>query len=261
MATAELVAVSFCDPDGSSYGHARVQSRGGNAEALALLADETGEVVATEPGADPPTDGAAASADGIVIGPERVDLRGDGGGFELALTREAKPVELGLDAGAALWASLLDLDATIRIGGSERRARCRGVRWRLAGAADQTAWVRTLWAALDDGRTVLAAALRPDGVPGHGAEPTAAALLEDGGDASPVTEPFLSTEYDRAGVHSRATLELWSGDPEQPPRRGGGERLRGGTVATARVRLDAACFGWRFEGAAGPGAYEIASRL
>ena len=69
-------------------------------------------------------------------------------------------------------------------------------------------------------------------------------------------EPLLSTEYDEAGAHLRATLELWT-EEDDYPERGGGRRVSGGTIATPYGQLAAARFAWSFRGTPAVGGYEI----
>ena len=67
---------------------------------------------------------------------------------------------------------------------------------------------------------------------------------------------LLSTEYDEAGVHTRATLELWSED-DPLAERGAGTRIAGGATSTPYGRLEAARFAWAIRGTAAVGGYEI----
>ena len=130
-----------------------------------------------------------------------------------------------------------------------------GVAWELP--ADGFAAIRTLWAAGESGDLTLLVAVRPVGASSHEEEVIGAARLLSGAEPYGYVEPLLSTEYDGAGAHTRATLELWAGEDEPQPQRGAGRRVVGAASDSPLGRLEAARFGWRLEGHAAIGAYEI----
>ena len=100
--------------------------------------------------------------------------------------------------------------------------------------------------------------MRAEGAGDPREELVGAARLIPGAEPYGYVEPLLSTEYDGAGSHTRATLELWAGAEEPHPERGAGQRRRGRrdrrAARAARggpLRLDAST------GAPAIGAYEI----
>lgn len=130
-----------------------------------------------------------------------------------------------------------------------------GVAWELP--TEGFAAIRTIWAATEKGDLVLLVAVRPAGATSHEEEVIGAARLIPGAEPYGYVEPLLSTEYDGAGVHTRATLELWAGAEEHLPERGGGLRVRGAALDSPVGRLEAARFSWKLDGHAAIGAYEI----
>jgi hypothetical protein len=115
---------------------------------------------------------------------------------------------------------------------------------------------RTVWAITAKSRLIVLVALRPEDSREHGEEVVGAARIMPGEDPLAYVEPLLSTEYDEAGVHTRATLELWSED-DPLAERGAGTRITGGAVSTPYGRLEAARFAWAIRGTAAVGGYEI----
>lgn len=130
-----------------------------------------------------------------------------------------------------------------------------GVAWELPAGGFSA--LRTIWAATDKGGLTLLVAMRPEGGSSHEEELIGAARLIPGAEPYAYVEPLLSTEYDRAGEHVRATLELWAGAEEHVPERGGGQRVGGGAIESAAGRLEAARFAWKLDGSAAVGGYEI----
>jgi hypothetical protein len=118
-------------------------------------------------------------------------------------------------------------------GGEPRRIECLG---RLAGTSGETAWdrielLRALTAVMEDGSLLVVASARPLGAAGHGEEATSAVLLDAEESLTRFEEPLLSTEYDAAGTHRRAGVELWAPD-DATALRGAGTRI-GDTTAGA----------------------------
>lgn len=132
-----------------------------------------------------------------------------------------------------------------------------GVLWELPGEGFSA--LRTLW--LDAGKRgiLVMVAARPEAADAHGEELVGAVRMIPGTDPYGYAEPLLSTEYDGAGRHVRATLELWTDEEAHLPERGAGLRRGGGGLELATGRLEAARFDWRIEGSPGYGAYEILS--
>lgn len=141
------------------------------------------------------------------------------------------------------------------IGADGSTASGPGVAWELPG--DGFSALRTIWAATEKGDLTLLVALRPAGGASHEEELIGAARLIPGAEPYAYVEPLISTEYDRAGSHVRATLELWAGAEEHLPERGGGLRVGGGVIDGPAGRLEAARFAWRLDGSQAVGGYEI----
>jgi hypothetical protein len=123
-------------------------------------------------------------------------------------------------------------------------------RW-SADPSDGTGIFRHLAIERSDGALILVVA-RGEGAE-HGAEKTAAWLLDREGGFTAFSEALLSTQYDKAGRHTRAGLELWPDEEEVPPMRAAGTRL-GGTDADG---LSAAFLRCSSEGSEGLGSYLI----
>ena len=134
----------------------------------------------------------------------------------MRVVADAATVRLEIDGGgvAVVW----DLDALEGVGRLEGRPfdlepRLDPGRWELA---------RILSAALEDGRLLAVAAMRPVGASGHGAERVAGALVRDRR-AAVLDEVLLSVEYDAAGAARRVGLELYEA-PDSLPLRVAGDR-------------------------------------
>lgn len=118
---------------------------------------------------------------------------------------------------------------------------------------------RSIGIAFDDGAVLSVTATRPPGAEGHGDEVVSAVLLDPERGPMPVAEVLLSTEYDEAGAHQRATLELHLAD-EGPPLRGSGSREGGSTLELDGTSFEVGLFAWTLEGTPGRGHYAIAWR-
>lgn len=115
---------------------------------------------------------------------------------------------------------------------------------------------RTVWAITAKSRLLVFFSLRPEDSRDHGEELRGAATIEPREEPSAYAEPLLSTAYDEAGVHERATLELWR-EGESAAERGAGRRIGGAGAVTPYGRLEAARFAWGLGGTAAVGGYDI----
>jgi len=129
---------------------------------------------------------------------------------------------------------------------------------RDAPAWDQLDALRSLSVLVDERHALLALARRPRGARGHGEELVTARLLSDG-ELLAVEEARISTVYDGEGRQRSAGLELWL-PGEDFPRRGSGSALAGTSLELEGLQVHAAVFGWRLEGRAGIGSYELMVR-
>ncbi|MDP9189271.1 MAG: hypothetical protein M3O25_08480 [Actinomycetota bacterium] len=107
--------------------------------------------------------------------------------------------------------------AAIRLSGpgSGRDLDCAGhlTRW----SADPTRGVgllRHLTIPTSAEGLIVLLASRDEGGTDHASEHTAAWLLDSSGEATPFKEALLSTQYDEAGLTTRAGLELWPTDSD-----------------------------------------------
>ena len=127
--------------------------------------------------------------------------------------------------------------ATSSCAASPARCAPAGARARSAASASAgTAGASRTGAGIEAARTIAAWPEAGSGVAlsaraarrarAHADEPVWAALLDDGGHASRVDDPRLSTTYDADGRQRRAGLELWVDDDELPAARLGRGALR-----------------------------------
>lgn len=132
-----------------------------------------------------------------------------------------------------------------------------GVAWELP-MEGFSAW-RTIWAATEKRGLTLLVAGRPEESTTHDEELIGAARMIPNAEPYGYAEPFVSTEYDAAGQHVRATLELWPEMDEHAPERGGGRRVEGISLngTDGGHRLEAARFAWTMDGSIAVGGYEI----
>lgn len=192
---------------------------------------------------------------------------GEPHGFELRFEATGPPAELDADEPAARAGGMAGYEQLCRVHGSVRTGdrthalHCLGQRSHSWGEPDwdRMETARTVAAWLEDGSGLALTGVRPAGADGHEREATWAALLGPAG-ALPVGDPRLSTTYDEDGRQRRAGLELWVGEDDAYPRRAAGELLCGSTLELGALRLDCAFFGWRVEGRAGVGRYDILRR-
>ena len=211
--------------------------------ALLAAGDGASALRATSAGASVANSQEPVAEGRAVLGSQREQL-------EISWTPAGPGLEL--DLGGALVAAQ-PIAASGHHGGEAMAG--PGVAWELpAGGYDA---IRTLWAVGAEGELTLLVALRPEEAVGHGDELVGAARLVPGAEPHGYVDPLLSTEYDEAGVHVRATLELWAGEQEPAPQRGGGLRASGGSLSSPAGQLAAARFAWRLGGAAAAGGYEI----
>lgn len=219
---------------------------GGERGYLALSSDEEGTRAIRVDGDDP-----LVFRAGGELGEGRITLDGEGGPLELSWSPAGPMLQFEMATGPARVHGV----ATSVAGGGALSG--PGVLWDLPEAGSSL--LRTLWAATSKGALTVLVALRPDGGDGgeHGDEVVGAARMLPGAEPYGYVEPLLSTEYDGAGAHTRATLELWTDGDEHPPERGGGVRICGGADDGPGGELRAARFGWSLGGEQAIGGYEI----
>ncbi len=209
---------------------------------------------------------------GLMLGDDgvheaQIELSGDKDAVELRLSSSAGEAEarlsprtgrLALQAaegsapGGRLDAAVCA--AEVKPAGKGRALRCFGhlSSWAEDPSAGAGAF-RHLAIERSDGSLLLVIARGEGGSP-HGAEQTAAWLLDGEGMVSDFGEVLLSTQYDKDGQPTRAGLELWPGGDEMPPMRAAGTRL-GGTNGNGG--LSAALLRCSTEGSDGLGGYLV----
>jgi len=185
--------------------------------------------------------------------PGRAKLAGESGEIELAWTPAGPLLEFSIGI-----PSVRAYAVAATASGSGGSLAGPGVCWQLP--ANGFSAMRTVWAATQKRGLVLLVAGRPEEASAHGEELVGAARLISDADPYGYGEPLLSTEYDGAGLHTRATLELWPEFAEHVAERGGGVRVAGASLASDGHRLEAARFAWTLEGSPAVGGYEIVSR-
>lgn len=235
--------ISFASTQGDDYGAIAIDAAG---EACALITI-AGSPLALDDCTATPGEGtlrvsgsAGTLFAGLVAGTSPIGFEADGG---LSVQVQAVSVSGELDRGSDSEAAPGDgLEAV-------------GVSWKL-DSAEGVGALRTIWAAAGE-RLLIGFAARPEGAGDHAAERTGFASIRSDGSVEAYEEPLLSTEYDAAGAHTRATLELWPAGGELPADRGAGTRRSGGTARFGEGALAAACFDWHLGGVAAPGGYEI----
>lgn len=208
----------------------------------------------------------AASADaeaqlGAGGGSATAGLELDGVSVQLELSRIGGPVSLrGERAGSEELAACRML-GELRHDGKTQPIACVGIRSEAATGADPEAisLTRSIAVAFSDGSMLALRAARPAGATDHGDEEVVAALADSDGLVTQVREPLLSTQYDDAGRHVRATLELWpeQDDEPRPPLRAAGSIVCGTSIAVGDRSLDIAFFRWSMAGKPGLGRYEV----
>lgn len=230
--------ISFAAADGGGYGAVAIDGSGAAAAWLTQGADTAATALSDAP--IERGEGSLRIGEGLVVG--------------LAAQTSPLGFETGRDRGLTLQA----IGASVESGGAGFEG--LGISWSLAGERDQLAF-RSAWAAIAGGDLLVVFGLRGPEAEGHGGETVGAVRIGRGGAVRPYTEPLLSTEYDRSGAQTRATLELWGGgeDEESLAERGGGVRVAGGSAELGDGILRAARFAWRVEGEPGVGGYDLFS--
>ena len=262
----DSVTVSFADRGAGFFGLARLGVSGGQGSALGVLFAGRQPISVVADGGIELADGAdwgELALPGLSVRTLEPHARwqvvlGTEPGFELEFEAASPPAEYEEDAGGMAGHERL---CRVRGTAAGRPIDCLGQRGRSWGTADwsRIALTRSLGAWLEDGPSVVYAAVRPAGAESHADEARWGALL-DAGAAIAVRDPRVSTTYDADGHQRRAGLELWVGDEDDYPRRGAGQVLCGSSVELGQLVLDCAFFGWTLDGREGVGRYDVLRR-
>ena len=240
-----MMGFDFADPESGLSGTVRPSG-------AAVLFDHA-DVLATGTGASAQIGDAGGAATAAV------EL--DGVSVELELSRLGGPLSLhGERAGSEELAACRML-GELRQDGKARRIACIGIRFDATTDADprEVALTRSIAVAFGDGGLLAARTARPAGATDHGEEEVLAAFADADGGVTQIREALLSTQYDDAGRHVRATLELWPElqDDPRPPMRAAGSIVCGTSLSFGGRRLDIAFFRWSMGGTPGLGRYEV----
>lgn len=240
-----MMGFDFADPDRGISGSVRPAG-------AAVVFDHEEVLAATSEAAADYTNGGAGATAGLRIGGVRVRLE---------LSRIGGPVSLRGERSGSEELAVCRMLGEVEAQGKQHRIACLGVRSDAASEADpgEVALTRSIAVAFGDGSMLALRAARPAGAGDHGEEEVVAALADPDGEVTQVREPLLSTQYDEAGRHVRATLELWpeQGEDPRPARRAAGSIVCGTTLPLGERRLDIAFFRWSMEGQPGLGRYEV----
>jgi hypothetical protein len=207
-------------------------------------------VLAAAAGAALRAQGGEEGASGFELAAEGVSLRA-----ELEPLGPAAVLEGGLVGSRHL--SVCRALGELRGGPGETPVAALGVSVDHDGAARQDVLRRSINVVFGDGGLLALAAARPPDAGDHGDEEVVSVLAEPGGGQNRFHRTLLSTEYDAAGAHRRATIELELRGGGEPPMRGAGTLICGAAVALGQTEVRTAFFHWALEGRPGFGSYEI----
>jgi hypothetical protein len=288
----EAVSFAWGDAESGVFGSLRIglgaDAAGTSATAIGLLFRGGDLVTAVAEAAEPPPSPEwrrieIAGARAEIVEPlarwsARLDAGADGR-FELEFSALGEGAELRTATAAAARASgvegyahLCAVRGTATVGDETLDIDCLGERTRQWDTPDweKVALARSVSAWFSPDHAVLLSAISPAAAEGHDVEAITAFMFspddteERATNGRPaihsVSEPRLSTVYDREGRQRRAGLELWRGEDDEFPRRAAGEAACGTSLELGRLRLDASFFRWRMEGRTGVGRYDILRR-
>jgi hypothetical protein len=239
-----MTAVEFADPERGIFGTLR------SSGAAVLFDHEVVLGAAAEADADLDAEGGRTTAN--------VELNGNS--LRLELAPIGVPLDLRGERLGAVTLRVCQAIGELRRDGQAQPLSGLAVQREVRAAEDAAAnsLTRSIAIAFADGGLLAAHAARPAGAE-HGDEEVVAAIAEPSGEITEVREPLLSTQYDAAGHHVRASLELWpEADAEpRPPLRASGSIVCGTSLEVGGRRLEVAFFRWAMDGRPGLGGYEV----
>lgn len=233
---------------------------------IEILDPESGLFVSLTAGSS----GAIMLGDDVIaaapIPPEGLDGLGDGpfsleterGSLEVEIESEGEPIVFDNDLIGKREASLARIQGKLIDGEKEFQLDCSGVLHAGEPAEGAGSLRRDATIILADGGLINLAAVQTPGAENHAGEESAAAISHPGGYVE-FGEVLLSTEYDGAGRHRRATLELWPATDEIAGLHGAGRVVAGCTAKVDGATINTALFRWSLDGHLGLGRYEIRS--
>jgi hypothetical protein len=186
------------------------------------------------------------------------ELRLRAEGLELIATPEGPAIELVDEDGAPAGSERL-CAVTLALGpDSELRLPGRHGEHPLGVMPDKLDSAREVSAWFDGTEGVAVLALRARKQRGQEQDAVRAVVIEAENPPS-ITDPRLSTTYSASGRPTRMTLELWSEEPEQYPRRFAGESAgRAGEVSGGGWTVSAELMRCHSRGRDGTGVYVLA---
>jgi hypothetical protein len=194
-------------------------------------------------------EGVMRASSGGPIETGRAVLDSEDGPLEICWSPAGPQLEFAIDEAVI---SLHGIAATGSQGGATLAG--PGIAWDLPESGYSA--LRTVWAITAKSSLLVLVSLRPEDSRDHGEELVGAARIVPEGETYGYVEPLLSTEYDENGLHTRATLELWT-DDDGSTERGAGRSIASGAISTPMGRLEAARFAWSLGGSPAVGGYEI----
>ena len=232
-------SIEILDPDSGLF----VSLTAGGSGAV-MLGDE---VIAAAP---IPPEGLERLADGPL------SLETEHGSLEVEIESEGEPIVFEGELIGRREARLARIRGRLTDRDRQIDLDCWGVLHVQEGDGARAAIRRDATVILADGGLISLAGVRATGSDGHGEEEIAAAISHPGGYVE-FNDVLLSTEYDGAGRHRRATLELWPASDEIAGLHGAGNVVAGCTAKVDGATINTALFRWSLDGHLGMGRYEI----
>ena len=232
-------SIEILDPESGLF----VSLTAGGSGAI-MLGDE---VIAAAP---IPDDGLDRLADGPL------SLETERGALEVEIESEGEPIVFNGDLVGKREARLARMRGRLTDRDRNIDLDCSGVLHFAQSERPPGPLLRDATVILADGGLISLACVRPPGSGRHAEEETAAAISHPGGYIE-FGQVLLSTEYDGAGRHRRATLELWPETDEIATLQGAGTVVAGCTASVDGARINTALFRWSLDGHLGLGRYEI----
>jgi hypothetical protein len=250
-AGADAVALDLWAPDRELFAAVRVDRRGAEPVAAALVATG-GDVMAA----------GAATAE---IGDSRMRVEAGETLIECELRPLSEPVDMSAPASATVARAAglrrhvqsYEVEGTFTAAGKATPLRALGVRAYASGEPARARRRRFVTAATAEGRLVTAMAVRPDTDTPHGEELVAGYVFDPGADgAAAFEEVRLSTVYGADGLPRKAGLELYRPGDELPARLAG-EAILGARLDIGGTAVSVSFFRWTLTGTPAWGTYEL----
>jgi hypothetical protein len=263
----DAVTYAWGDLDARSFGLARLGRvpAAGRETSLAIVFEKTQTIAAAA--------GEEARVASRTVTPLQewvLSLEADGVSAELTFTAQGPGAEflagseVASAGGIEGYEHACAVTGTVRTPGGEHQIDGRGQRGHSWGEVDWSRMdaARSVSAWLEDGRSLLLSAVRPEGASGHDEDAVTAYFVDPEAEAEPepLDEARLSTAFDGSGRQRRAGVELYETEDTEIPRRGAGVLLCGTTLDLGELRLDTAFFGWGISGGQGVGRYDLLRR-